>query len=75
MLILDELLYAADRDLVAPEEVVKLIEEKPANLELVLTGSHERPDYLDDCADLISQVKKEKHPIDAGQRARKGTEY
>jgi cob(I)alamin adenosyltransferase len=75
MLILDEVLYAADRDLVAPEEVVDLIEGKPANLELVLTGSHERPDYLDGVADLISRVKKEKHPIDAGQRARKGTEY
>ncbi|MEF8913302.1 cob(I)yrinic acid a,c-diamide adenosyltransferase [Natronomonas sp.] len=75
MLVLDELLYAADRGLVAPEAVVDLVESKPQSLELVLTGSHERPDYLVEAADLVTNVSKEKHPIDAGQRARKGTEY
>ena len=75
MLILDEVLYAADRGLVSPEEVLELIDDKPDGLELVLTGSHERPAYLADAADLITRVGKEKHPIDAGQRARKGTEY
>ena len=75
MLVLDEILYAADRGLVDPEDVLDLIDRAPDGLELVCTGSHERPDYLDDAADLITQVKKEAHPIDAGQRARKGTEY
>jgi cob(I)alamin adenosyltransferase len=75
MLVLDELLYAAGRDLVAPDAVVDLVESKPEDLELVLTGAHERPDYLLDHADLVTEVRKEKHPIDAGQRARKGTEY
>ena len=75
MLILDEILYAADRGLIASEEVLDLIDDKPDGLELVLTGSHERPAYLADVADLITRVGKEKHPIDAGQRARKGTEY
>jgi cob(I)alamin adenosyltransferase len=75
MLVLDEILYAADRDLVAPETVVDLVESKPAGLELVLSGSHSRPEYLLDAADLVTNVRKEKHPIDAGQRARKGTEY
>ncbi|SMO68741.1 cob(I)yrinic acid a,c-diamide adenosyltransferase [Halorubrum cibi] len=75
MLILDEVLYAADRGLIEPDEVLDLIDRKPDGLELVLTGSHERPAYLADVADLITRVGKEKHPIDAGQRARKGTEY
>ena len=75
MLVLDELLYAADRDLVDPEAVVDLVESAPDGLELVLSGSHERPDYLVEAADLVTNVRKEKHPIDAGQRARKGTEY
>ncbi|MFB6303961.1 MAG: cob(I)yrinic acid a,c-diamide adenosyltransferase, partial [Haloferacaceae archaeon] len=26
-------------------------------------------------ADLVTEVRKGKHPIDEGQRARKGTEY
>ena len=75
MLILDELLYAADRELVEPDAVVELAESKPDALELVLTGSHAEPDYLDDVADLITNVRKVAHPFDAGHRARQGTEY
>ncbi|MFW6320377.1 MAG: cob(I)yrinic acid a,c-diamide adenosyltransferase [Halohasta sp.] len=75
MLILDELLYAADRDLVDPAAVCELVDAKPDALELVITGSHSEPDYLYDRADLVTRIGKEKHPIDAGQRARKGTEY
>jgi cob(I)alamin adenosyltransferase len=41
----------------------------------VVTGGHERPDYLDGVADLMTNVRKERHPFDDGQRARKGTEY
>jgi len=75
MLLLDEVLYAANRGLVDPEDVIDLVESKPADLELVLTGGHERPEYVIDHADLVTNVRKEKHPIEAGQRARKGTEY
>ncbi|WIV67477.1 cob(I)yrinic acid a,c-diamide adenosyltransferase [Natrialbaceae archaeon AArc-T1-2] len=75
MLVVDEIIYAANRELIAPEDVLDLLERKPDGLELVLTGGHERPDYLLEEADLVTNVRKEKHPIDAGQRARKGTEY
>ncbi|ELZ59169.1 MULTISPECIES: cob(I)yrinic acid a,c-diamide adenosyltransferase [Halorubrum] len=75
MLILDELLYAVDRGLVDADAVVDLAESKPYGLELVLTGSHAEPDYLDGVADLITNVRKEAHPFDDGQRARRGTEY
>jgi len=75
LLILDEILYAANRELIDPEEVVELIESKPEKLEFVLTGGHSSPEYVTDHADLVTEVRKEKHPIDAGQRARKGTEY
>ena len=75
MLVLDEILYAAERDLIAPDDVSALIESKPVSLELVLTGAHTRPDYLTSHADLITNVRNEKHPINAGQRGRQGTEY
>jgi cob(I)alamin adenosyltransferase len=75
MLVLDELLYAANRGLVDPDDVVSLVESKPDFLELVMTGGHERPEYLTDHAALITQVRKEAHPIEDGQGARKGTEY
>ncbi|EMA53231.1 MULTISPECIES: cob(I)yrinic acid a,c-diamide adenosyltransferase [Halococcus] len=73
-LILDEILYAANRDLVDPDAVADLVDDKPANLELVLTGGHERP-AIADRADLVTNVRKEAHPFDAGHRARKGTEF
>lgn len=75
MLILDEVVYAANRGLVDPDELIGLIEGKPAGLELVLTGGHEKPEYLYDGADLVTQVRKEKHQFEEGARARKGTEY
>ncbi|MBB6647527.1 cob(I)yrinic acid a,c-diamide adenosyltransferase [Halobellus ruber] len=75
LLVLDEVLYAADQGLIDENEVLDLIESKPATLELVLTGSHTEPTYLLEAADLVSEVRKVKHPFDAGTRARKGTEY
>jgi len=75
MLIIDEIVYAANRDLLDPADVVALVESKPEDLELVLTGGHERPEYLLDHADLVSNVRKEKHPLEDGHPARKGTEY
>jgi len=75
MLILDEVLYAADRGLLSEEDVHGLIDAKPDDLELILSGSHTEPSYLEDRADLITNVRKVKHPIDDGQRARRGTEF
>ena len=75
MLVIDEVCYAANRGLIDPDAVVELVEDKPDALELVLTGGHERPEYLTAHADLVTNVGKEKHPIEAGQGARKGTEY
>ena len=75
MLILDEVLYAANRGLIDPDDVLDLIDDKPAGLELVLAGGHEHPAYLEGKADLLSHVEKQAHPLEAGQPARKGTEY
>ncbi len=75
MLVLDEVLYAANRGLVDPEDLIELIEDKPDGLELVLTGGHDRPEYVTERADLVTEVGKERHPIEAGQGARKGTEF
>ncbi|WP_336021762.1 cob(I)yrinic acid a,c-diamide adenosyltransferase [Halobellus salinisoli] len=75
LLVLDEILYAVDKGLLDESDVLDLIDAKPENLELVLTGSHTHPEYLRDAADLVTEVRKVKHPFDAGIRARKGTEY
>ena len=75
MLVFDEILYATNRGLIDPDEVVELLEAKPDGLELVLTGGHEKPDYVYEYADLVTEVRKEKHPVESGHPARRGTEY
>ncbi|MFB6090292.1 MAG: cob(I)yrinic acid a,c-diamide adenosyltransferase [Halobellus sp.] len=75
LLVLDEVLYAVDQGLLDESDVLDLVDAKPENLELVLTGSHTEPAYLLDAADLVSEVRNVKHPFDQGIRARKGTEY
>ena len=75
MLVVDEILYAVSMGLVDPDDVVDLVDRAPDDLELVLTGSHDEPTYILDHADLVTEVRKGKHPMDDGQRARRGTEY
>ncbi|MFC7236710.1 cob(I)yrinic acid a,c-diamide adenosyltransferase [Saliphagus sp. GCM10025317] len=75
MLVLDEILYAVESELIEPESVVELLETKPDSLEVVLTGGHTEPAYLLEHADLVTEVAKRRHPFDDGQRARRGTEY
>ena len=74
MLVLDEVLYALNRGLVDRDALDALLDDAPDDLELVLTGGHERP-AIADRADLVTNVAKQTHPIEAGQGARKGTEY
>jgi cob(I)alamin adenosyltransferase len=75
MLILDEIGYALNRGLLDPGAVGELIDSRPESLELVVTGGHERPEALTERADLVTEVRKEKHHFDRGERARKGTEF
>ncbi|WP_435365999.1 cob(I)yrinic acid a,c-diamide adenosyltransferase [Haloarchaeobius sp. DYHT-AS-18] len=75
MLILDEIVYAGNRGLIDTDAILDLLDSAPDSLELVLTGGHEDPSWLVDAADLVTNVRKVKHPIEAGQSARKGTEY
>lgn len=73
MLVLDEVIGAYNKDLVDKEMLIDFINNKPENLELVLTGRN--PDkVLMSKADYISEIKKIKHPYDNGIKARKGIE-
>ncbi len=75
ILILDEILYAVQLGFLTEEEIIKLIDKKPKNKELILTGSHEPLEKIFKKADLISEIKKIKHPYDKGILARRGIEF
>ncbi len=75
IIIADEILYAVQLGLVSEDDILALIDAKPKDKELILTGSHKELPKVFDRADLITEIKKIKHPYDAGFLARKGLEY
>jgi len=75
IIIADEILYAIQLGLLTEDEIINLINNKPENKELILTGSHKPFPKIFEKADLVTEVKKLKHPFDAGYIARKGLEY
>ncbi len=75
IIIADEILYAVQLGLLQEQDILYLLEQKPKNQELLLTGSHIPFPAIFDKADLVTEIKKHKHPYDAGVMARKGLEY
>lgn len=74
VLILDEMLSTYELGLIDKNMVHTLMEMRPKELEIILTG-HTPVSYFMDQADYITYMKKEKHPYDKGTSARYGIEY
>ncbi len=74
LIVLDEVNVAVAFKLVELDEVIKLIDDKPPNVELILTG-RKADTKLVQLADLVTEMLKIKHPYDVGVVARKGIEY
>lgn len=74
LLILDEINCALAWKLITLKDVILLIESKPKNTELVLTGRYAHP-RIKKLADYLTIMKEEKHPYKKGIKARKGIEY
>ncbi len=73
LLILDEALIAYHLDYIDRQALLQFIVEKPAGLELVLTGRNAAPELIA-LADYVSEIKKVKHPFDRRIHARIGIE-
>jgi len=74
LLILDEINTTVKTELLEEQDILELIEKKPKNLELILTGRY-CPKNVMDKADLITEMKPIKHYADQGLEAREGIEY
>ena len=74
MLILDEVNVAVEWGLFSYREILKLIKDKPENMELVLTGRHAPREFIE-LADTVTEMKEIKHPYMEGIVARKGIEF
>jgi cob(I)alamin adenosyltransferase len=73
-LLLDELTYAIKYGWIPEEEIVSTLRDRPGFQHVVVTG-RDAPQGLIDAADLVSEVTKVKHPMDAGIRAQQGIEW
>ncbi len=75
MLILDELLYALGAGLLRQEDILALLKQtEQSNTHLVLTGRG-LPDWLQQRADLVTEMLPVKHPFDKGIKAQRGIEF
>ena len=74
MIILDELITAAEIGAVDAGLVADLFANAPYDAELVLTG-HKAPQWMVQKADYVTEMKCVKHPYQSGLPAREGIEY
>jgi len=74
LLVLDEVLISLRDGFLKEEEVLEIFKLKPKKLELVLTGRGVTKRIIEK-ADLVSEIKKVKHPFDTGVNSRRGIEY
>ena len=74
LIILDEINYAVNLDLIKVGDVIELIKNKPESLNLVLTGNYVKPEIIK-MADLVTEMKEIKHPYQLGIKAKKGIDF
>ena len=73
IIIMDEVCVSIYFGLFGAKDVLKIMEQKPNNVELILTGRY-CPDELLEKADLITEMKEIKHYYDKGITSRRGIE-
>jgi cob(I)alamin adenosyltransferase len=72
--VLDEFTYPLKWGWVDTDEVVATLVGRPGTQHVVITG-RDAPQALLDAADLVTEMVKVKHPMDAGRKGQKGIEW
>lgn len=74
LVVLDEIIISVRDGFLKEEELLEILEIKPEKTELILTGRR-ASERLIEKADLVTEVKKIKHPYDEGIGCRRGIEF
>ena len=74
VIVADELIGAVSSKLLPLSKAVKLIKDKPTQVDLVLTGHH-APEELINMADLAREMREIKHPFQKGILAKRGIDF
>ena len=72
--LLDEFTYAMSYGWVDTDEVVDVLVARPGQQYVMITGRR-APDRLVETADLVTEMRKVRHPFDSGWRGQKGIEW
>ncbi|SES31344.1 cob(I)alamin adenosyltransferase [Lentzea xinjiangensis] len=72
--VLDEFTYPLHWGWIDVDEVVEALVTRPGHQHVVITGRY-APQKLVDAADLVVEMTKVKHPMDAGQKGQRGIEW
>jgi len=72
--VLDEFTYPLKWGWVDTDEVVEVLLNRPGRQHVVITG-RDAPQRLLDAADLVTEMTKVKHPMDAGRKGQRGIEW
>ncbi len=75
VLILDEINVAVEWNLISLEDQLSLIDAKPPDVELIMTGRYARTEVIE-AADLVTEMREVKHYYTSKRaQARKGFEF
>ncbi len=74
LVIIDEINYCIHRGLIDLPPALELIAARPSHVELVFTGRYAHDEIVAK-ADLVTEMRKIKHPFDSGIEARRGIEF
>ena len=74
LLILDEFTYPIVWGWIDVDDVVSTLRDRPGRQHVVITGRRADP-RLVEAADLVTEMTKVKHPMDAGRKGQRGIEW
>lgn len=72
--VLDEFTYPIKWGWVDVDDVVETLKTRPGRQHVVITGRDAAPELIE-VADLVTEMTKHKHPMDAGRKGQKGIEW
>ena len=72
--VLDEFAYPLHWGWIDTDEVIDVLRDRPGTQHVVITGRN-APEKLVGAADLVTDMSKVKHPMDAGQKGQRGIEW
>ena len=74
IIILDEINYALHLGVLQLADVMKILQNRPKHLSLILTGNHASEEIIT-LADLVTEMKEIKHPYKKGIKAKRGIDF